>query len=45
VVLKTERSALRDIRSPHSKNLSGDEDREERFKGHKKPTLEELEQC
>jgi hypothetical protein len=44
-VLKTRRSASRDIRSPHSKNLSGAEDQEEHFEGHKKPALEESEQC
>jgi hypothetical protein len=40
--MKNKRSASRDIRSPHSKNLSGPEDREERFEGHKKPALKKF---
>jgi hypothetical protein len=40
--MKTERSASRDIRSPHSKNLSSAKDREERFEGHKKPHSKNL---
>jgi hypothetical protein len=43
MVLKTMKSALRGIRNPHSKNLSGAKDREERFEEHKKPALEEFE--
>jgi hypothetical protein len=34
-VLKTKRNALRDKNSPHSKNICGAEDQEERFEGQK----------